>query len=87
MENEDEQYIATLYDNTSLIFQVPYDAYHNDTRYLRTGISEIECLLFDNINGEFNTDATYIYDKPNQQHYIHIIDTNVKIQIKEIKKI
>lgn len=90
MENNEDIYMASLYDDTTIIFMVPDDSYHNDMKYIRTGISEIDCLIFDDVNGEFNTDAIYICDKINKTQYIRIgngDNLDMTIRIKEMKKI
>ena len=90
MENNEGIFMASLYDDTNIVFMLPTDTYHNDMKYIRTGISETDCLIFDDINGEFNTDAIYIYDKMNKTQYIRIVNgdnLDMTIRIKEMKKI
>lgn len=90
MENNEGIFMASLYDDTNIVFMLPADAFHNDMKYIRTGISETDCLIFDDINGEFNTDAIYIYDKINKTQYIRIVNgdnLDMTIRIKEMKKI
>jgi len=88
-ENNKDIFMASLYDDTNIIFMIPADSYHNDMKYIRTGVAETDCLIFDDINGEFNTNAIYIYDKKNKTKYIRIANgdnLDMTIRIKEIKK-
>lgn len=89
MENEqDFIYMwAQLYDDTAVIFKIPKDSYINEQKYIRTGIQETDCILFDDVNNEFNTDAIYVYNKNTKEEYIRVIERDMIIRIKEMKRI